>query len=114
MQIGEQMAKYVDLSERVSATFYSDEYEEWTQRTVTIADVLDSVCDDYTVRLSTEPDRKPGHWEWNKRTGEYECSECGCNPTYEGMTPDESEIDKYRYCRWCGTPMEVHDGKENG
>ena len=51
------MAEYVDLSERVSATFYSDEYEEWTQQTVTIADVLDSVCDDYTVLPSAQPER---------------------------------------------------------
>lgn len=50
---------------------------------------------------------KKGKWIWNKRTGEYECSECGCNPVYEGTTPDDSEIDKYRYCRWCGAPMEV-------
>lgn len=48
-QKGEQMAEYVDLSECVTATFYSDEYEEWTQKTVTIADVLNAVCDDYTV-----------------------------------------------------------------
>ena len=63
---------------------------------------------------SVEPERPHGYWIWNKRTGDYECSECGCNPIYEGIAPDESEIDKYRYCRWCGTPMEVHDGKENG
>lgn len=43
------MAKYADLSERVSATFYNDECEEWTQQTVTIADILDSVCDGYTA-----------------------------------------------------------------
>lgn len=48
---------YVDLSERVTAvTFYDDEHEEWTQRTVTIADILDSVCEDYTVLQSTEPE----------------------------------------------------------
>ncbi len=43
------MAKYADLSERVSATFYNDECEEWMQQTVTIADILDSVCDSYTA-----------------------------------------------------------------
>ena len=48
------MTEYVDLSERVTATFYSDEYEEWTQQTVTIADVLDSVCEDYTVLPSAQ------------------------------------------------------------
>lgn len=56
---------------------------------------------------SVEPERKPGKWEWDQRTGEYVCSECGCNPIYERTTPDVSEIDKYRFCRWCGAPMEV-------
>ena len=55
--------------------------------------------------------REKGKWEWNRRTGEYVCSECGCNPIYEGATPDVSEIDKYRFCRWCGAPMEVQNGK---
>ena len=46
----------VDLAERVTATFYDQEYEEWTQQTVTIADVLDSVCDEYTILPSAQPD----------------------------------------------------------
>ena len=58
---------------------------------------------------SVEPERKTGHWEWDQRAGEYVCSECGCNPIYERTTPDVDEIDKYRYCRWCGAPMEVKD-----
>ena len=45
----------VDLSELVSATFYDQEHEEWTQQTVTIADVLDSVCDEYTILPSAQP-----------------------------------------------------------
>lgn len=47
----------VDLSERVLATFYDQEHEEWTQQTVTIADVLDSVCDEYTILPSAQPER---------------------------------------------------------
>lgn len=66
-----------------------------------------SVCDAINGLPSVEPERKPGHWEWDQRTGEYVCSECGCNPIYDRTTPDVSEIDKYRYCRWCGAPMEV-------
>ena len=58
---------------------------------------------------SVEPERKRGEWEWDQRTGEYECSECGCNPIYERTTPDCSEIDKYKFCRWCGAVMEVKD-----
>lgn len=40
---------YVDLAEKVTATFFSDESEEWTQQTCTIEDVLSAVCDDYTI-----------------------------------------------------------------
>ena len=69
-----------------------------------------SVCDAINGLPSVEPGRNPGKWEWNQRTGEYECSECGCNPIYEGMTPDVDEIDKYRFCRWCGAKMEDQDG----
>lgn len=85
------MAEYVDLSERVTATFYSDEYEEWTQQTVTIADVLDSVCDDYTVLPSIQAKRPEGEWEpLGHRMGvlkhpdseDYKCSICG----YESYT----------------------------
>jgi len=46
----------VDLDEKVIATFYSEEYEEWTRQTTTIEDVLDSVCDEYTVLPSEQPD----------------------------------------------------------
>ena len=54
---------YVALSEKVTATFYDDEHEEWTQETMTIADVLDSVCDDYTVIPSAQPEIKTGRWK---------------------------------------------------
>ncbi len=46
----------VDLAERVTATFYDQEHEEWTQKTVTIAEVLDSVCDEYTILPSAQPE----------------------------------------------------------
>ena len=57
------------------------------------------------MQPSVEPERNPGKWEWDQRAGEYVCSECGCNPIYERTTPDISEIDKYRFCRWCGAKM---------
>ena len=71
-------------------------------------DTVEKFIANGTPLPSIEPERKTGKWIWDKRTGEYECSECGCNPIYEGTTPDDSEIDKYRYCRWCGAPMEVN------
>ena len=48
------------MDERVTAQFYDQECEEWTMQTVTIEDVLDSVCDDYTVLPSTQSERKNG------------------------------------------------------
>ena len=46
----------VCLNERVTVTYYDDEHEEWSQKTVTIRDVLDSVCDGYTVLPSAQPE----------------------------------------------------------
>lgn len=45
----------VSLSEMVTATYYDEEYEEWSQKTVTVRDVLDSVCDKYTVLPTIHP-----------------------------------------------------------
>lgn len=69
----------VDLSERVSATFYDQEHEEWTQQTVTIADVLDSVCDEYTVLSSAQPEYEPVTAEdfAKNNVGEYNLAFCG-------------------------------------
>lgn len=49
------MSRCVDLDERVTAQFYDEECEEWTMQTCTIADVLDSVCDEYTVLPPAQP-----------------------------------------------------------
>lgn len=46
--------KYVNLDENVTATFYDEEHEEWSRMTVSIKDVLDAVCDDYTVLSDVE------------------------------------------------------------
>ena len=74
------------------------------------ADEKRKLLEDYFSGVpSVTPAREKGKWIWDKRTGEYECSECGCNPIYEGIAFDYSEIDKYRYCRWCGAEMEVEE-----
>ena len=86
-----------------------DIVEKWFNKIQLNGDIC---CDGIRSLPSVEPERKLGKWEWNKRTGEYECSKCGCNPVYEGMTPDESEIDKYRFCRWCGSKMEVEEWRK--
>lgn len=54
-QRGNRVAEYVDLSERITATFYDDEHEEGSEQNTTVKDVLDSVCDDYTVLPSAQP-----------------------------------------------------------
>ena len=82
----------VDLAEHVVATFYDQEYEEWTQKTVTIADVLDSVCDDYTVLPSAQPDRKKGRWI-SDEDGNIYCSVCGRTGVGES------------FCEHCGANM---------
>ena len=48
------MSRYVDLSEKVTATYYDEQYEEWDHHTVTVEDVLNEVCDDYTVLPSVQ------------------------------------------------------------
>lgn len=70
-----QAKEYADLSEVVTTTFYDDENEEWSIKSTTIRDVLDTVCDDYTVFPSTQqwipvtkrlPKLNEGHYvsEW--------------------------------------------------
>ena len=49
------MSRYVDLNEKIIAQFYDQEREEWTIQTVTIEDVLNNVCDEYTVLPSAQP-----------------------------------------------------------
>ena len=48
----------VSLSEKVTATYYDEENEEWSRKIVTVRDVLDSVCDEYTVLPSAQPDNR--------------------------------------------------------
>ena len=93
------------ISRQAAKKIIFDEFEGWpTDEEVAQLKRLTKQFDELS---SVTPERKTEKWIWNKRTGEYECSECGCNPIYERTTPDVSEIDKYRYCRWCGAPMEV-------
>ena len=62
-----------------------------------------SVRDAINGLPSVEPERKPGKWIWDKRTGTYHCSECGHDPLHE----DVGEIEEYKYCMNCGAEMEV-------
>ena len=95
------MSRYVDLSERVTAQYYNAEYEEWTQETTTIAEILDSVCDDYTVLPSTQPQHIKGRWKRTKANSGYNaewvCSNCGYT-VY-------AEFCNYNYCSSCGSDM---------
>lgn len=95
--------KTVDLSERVTATYYDDEHEEWSQKTVTIFDVLDSVCDDYTV-IEAEP-VKHGRW---LRTDAYPhriyCSECYATFIRNDEFLHLEDI-PHDYCPNCGARM---------
>lgn len=93
------MSRYVDLSERVTAQYYDAEYEEWTQETTTIAEILDSVCDDYTVLPSTQPQRIKGRWKLlpgrdDEHIRYLHCSVCHFNGDYES-----------NFCPNCGADM---------
>ena len=81
----------VDLAEKVTATCYDVEHEEWTQRTMTIADVLDSVCDDYTILPSAQPEEVIPHRNY-KYLSDYWC-ECGWHLGKKG---------EVKYCAECG------------
>lgn len=67
------MNRCVDLDEKVTAQFYDQEHEEWTMQTVTIEDVLDSVCDEYTVLPLAQPEQRwiPCKVQNPKETGLY-------------------------------------------
>lgn len=94
--------KTVDLSERVTATYYDDEHEEWSQKTVAISDVLDSVCDDYTV-IEVEP-TKHGHWIDEGLVDGNQNRYCRCSECGKGDTQAISQ--RVPYCWWCGSRMD--------
>jgi len=107
---GEWFIVGIDTPEGSYTYHYSKEYWDYFEcKELDCGKEWDGHTEDDVIRLlslaSVEPERKPGHWEWDQRTGEYVCSECGCNPIYERTTPDCSEIDKYKFCRWCGAKM---------
>lgn len=102
------MSKYVDLSERVSATFYNSEYEEWTVNSVTIGDILDSVCDDYPVHESSQAKGKwlerEVHGKGNVDIEEWQSAKCSACGRYH-TTPYMYYYTDYNYCPNCGADM---------
>ena len=114
----------VDLSERVSATFYDQEHEEWTQKIVTIADVLDSVCDKYTILPSEQPEpqwipcseRYPEQDECVLVTTGYSYFVWDCMPNRGDnyFWEDENGFykNKYEVIAWMPIPKQKKDGNE--
>jgi hypothetical protein len=103
----QKSGRYVDLSERVIGYYYDDEYEEWIEKTVTVEELLDTACDDYTVveMPSTEPQRMKG--KWIKRGVTINCSICKhCN----WSECFEQTVMSFNYCPNCGADMR---GREN-
>ena len=102
----------VCLSERVTAIYYDDEHEEWSQKTVTIADVLDSVCDDYTVLPPAQPERdipmKPNETidtAWGIRKKQAVCPKCDYYlPRIYFLGYSKNE--KVTYCETCGQAID--------
>lgn len=62
--------------------------------------------------LTAEP-VKHGRWIWNKRLGEWYCSNCDRIMTPYTVEKSEGEYEMAQpfYCGWCGARM---DGEENG
>ena len=91
----------VSLSEKVTATYYDEENEEWSRKIVTVRDVLDSVCDEYTVLPSAQPERKKGKWvkyDGDRLKTMFKCSECGARI-------DINEKHRNFFCYHCGADM---------
>lgn len=44
-----KMGRYVDLSQAVTFSYYDEEREEWRSKKGTIEDLLDDLCDSYTI-----------------------------------------------------------------
>lgn len=95
----------VSLSETVTATYYDEENEEWSWKIVTVRDVLDSVCDEYTVLPSAQPEQKTviysgdGYADGHMVYDLAECPECG----YEYEEGDMSWGEPY--CPHCGQSL---------
>lgn len=97
------MSRYVDLSERVTATYYDEQYEEWDHHTVTIEDVLNEVCDDYTVLPTIEP-RKKG--KWIEMPDDIFAPIVVCSRCNQLAIVDlYGEYQRTRYCPNCGADM---------
>ena len=55
--MSEKVRRYADLSERVTVSYYDDEFQEWSQKTKTVEDVLNEVCEDFQVVTFEEPEK---------------------------------------------------------
>ena len=101
----------VSLSEKVTATYYDEEHEEWSQKTVTVRDVLDSVCDEYTVLPSAQPERKTGRWihlSRHKWIRTHKCDQCGNILDFDGVNAGRGDAN---FCPNCGADMK---GEQDG
>ena len=107
-----KMGRYVDLSQAVTFSYYDEEREEWRSKKGTIEDLLDDLCDSYTIT-----DAVPvvhGYWKAVTDDGiDYKriCSCCG-----EEAPFDESEdiYLLYPHCPWCGASLDIKGGNGNG
>lgn len=89
------MSRYVNIEQRVTATYYDEEHEEWSQKTVTVEDVLDSVCEDYDI-----VDVCQGYWVFDDPLrADFMCSEC----------LERNDICT-RFCPSCGAIMDLEGG----
>lgn len=63
-----------------------------------------------TLTTAAEP-VKHGRWVWNKRLGEWYCSNCDriMNPYTVEKSEGEYEMAQPFYCGWCGAKMDLNE-----
>ena len=94
------MSRYVDIKQLVSATYYDEEHEEWSQKIVSIEDLLCSACDDFVEATNVQPVAM-GKWKiLDKHTAQ--CSVCNNTLDLRGVNAGRGDAN---YCPNCGADM---------
>ena len=103
-------SRYVDIKQLVSATYYDEEHEEWSQKIVSIEDLLCSACDDFVEATNDVKQIVHGSWEVHRFIPENSnsgvtytrCSICGNLPM---LNPYSKEEELTNFCPYCGADM---------
>ena len=83
----------------------TDTYGKNDAWVICLNEVLERI--DNAPTIDAEP-IKPGRWVWNKRLGEWYCSNCDriMTPYIVENSEGEYEMAQPYYCGWCGAKMD--------